>query len=120
MIIIKETCKTEAYTPLAKFEDRVIAFNTFFEGLKANFKRELELFFNDGRKESLIVIADPSFVKVNTTAVTIENRNTGLLTILNFKILNIGAISEVSNNASTDYIFPLAKYRGMFYRIRVC
>jgi len=119
MVIITETKSQEAYTPLGNFQDRLIDFGTFLEGIKINFKREFKLSFNDSRTEDLIVVADPANVKINTSGITIQNRNTGLIYTLNFKNMDIGFISEVSNVSSFDYIFPLARNKRMFFRIAV-
>ena len=120
MIIFKEkTKKKETYIPLTKFEDRVVDFKTFCEGIKVNFKRELTLSFSDSQGESVIVTAGPTDVKITPSEITIQNRNTGLICVLRFNVLDLSSISEVSNASNIDYIFPLAKFRRAYYRVAV-
>jgi len=114
MILVRE-----AYTPLGKFEDRVINLNTFLQNIKVNFRRELVLSFSDSLRESVIVYANLSDVKISTSDINIVNRNTGMEIIIPMNTLAINNISEVGNAGSVDYIFPLKKNLKMFYRINV-
>ena len=120
MVIIKEAKKTEAYTPLVKFGDRVIDLKTFFEGIKFNLHQELTLYFCDrGKPDSIIVTASPQDVKISATDITITNRNIGMVTIIPFNTLDLSAINEVSNVNSTAYVFYLKRSRSLYYRIDV-
>ena len=114
MIILKEkTKKQETYIPLEQFENRVVDLKTFFEGIKVNFKRKLVLSFSDSYSESVIVSADSTDVKITPSEIAIQNRNTGLVYVLRFNMLDLLAILEVRNLSDTDYVFRWQHFVGI-------
>jgi hypothetical protein len=120
MIILKNTSKKqEAYTPLEKFGDRMIDLQTFFEGIRINFKRELTLSVINSGKESVTAVVGPSDVNITNTGITIQNLKAGMIVTLPFKSFDLSAIEEVSNASAIDYIFILKSNRRMFYKISV-
>lgn len=122
MVIIKETKKTEAYTPLAKFGDRVIDFVTFLEGIKINLKRELELSICDSKGATVLAPSvSPADVKISSDQLVIHSRDRGFTFMISprERLFNLAAISEVSNASSIDYIIPLKMPERLYYRIKV-
>jgi len=116
MITIREAgSQGGAYTQ----RGREIDLKAFFDGMKVNFKRQLILYFDDMKYEDLIVTADPSHVKISASGITIENENTDLIYILNFKAIDLGLLYEERNGSVVDYILPLNKYKRMYYRVKV-
>jgi len=113
MVILKE-----AYTPLERFGDRVIDLKTFFEGIKANFKRSITIsYFARGKGEQIIIDdAPPSKVQVTNKSITAEDPKTGLAVILQYHLF-YPSIGEISNASSFDYVFH--NNQGIYYRVKV-